>query len=345
MKISHFLFIPLILLTSSLFSQGFLMNKFFKPGVKFNTEYQANRLTNDNYLDFATNRLGMSIPIKSKLGVKIDWKQFKLTDLKALGNWKETTGMLQKYIQPKVHQIIWNGNLNYYNLYGNNFLQADSTITPFSDGLNLVGVNTGITGFHYLRKARILFYSTSIGLVENISHIKGTRPYGSVLAGVAQVAGLSSVVYFGGYLGFGNGVILPAPFLGFDVKLAKKLRLNVTLPVQIKLTYSKKKNHLSFLVAMTGFLSGYEKDNNIHLEGPLTTSYLKLGVNYSFKVSKKVRLFLDAGWADLRRFNFGSKRLDNQRPSKVTGAPYIGISFDRKLGKSLFDASIGNMLN
>ncbi len=317
------------------------MSKFFKPGLKAELLYHPDQLLHENFLDMGNARIGLSIPIKSKFAIKADLSKFKWTDLKDLGNWKKLGSNLQKYLTPKMHQIIWNVNVNYYRLQMRDVFDNQP---DFNAELNLVGLNTGVTGFHYLKKARVLFYSGNVGLVENISEIKGTRPHGAILGGVAQMTGINSVMYFGAYLGAGNGTVLPAPIFGFDTKIAKKLRLNVTLPVQVKLTYKQKKNKLSAYVALSGFLSGFENSSNQYVTGALTASFFKTGLNYNLKVGKRMRFYIDAGWADWRRFNFGVTTTEATK-ARLQGTPYIGFGIDKKLGKSLFDSSIGNMLN
>jgi len=329
----------LLLMAPFSYGQGFITNRIIQSGLVIDGEYHPGDLLYDQDLNFLRSRLGVSVPVKSKFTIKPDFKKFALEDLEVITDWKKKAlPLLQKYLQPKMHQIIWNLNLNYAHFQDDIYFQ------------NMAGFNTGITGFHYLKKAQFLFYSGNFGINENPLNMDKIDVQGSALAGMAILSGIRSVFYFGGFVGYSNKRVFPAPFLGFDTRVAKKLRLNVTLPVQIKLTHKQKKSKLSVFVGLSGFSSGYEPvsvdtvSTEYYNVGYLDASYLKSGIDYSFKMGKRTRLNLFAGYLGWRRFQFGFPLGFDIQPA-LNGAPYFGFSIHQKLGKSLFDASIGNMLN
>lgn len=328
-----------LLIPDLIVGQGFLTGRIIKSGLIIDAEYQPGDFIHGNDLNFLRSRVGVSVPVKSKFTIKPDFKQFALEDLEVITDWKKKAlPLLNKYFQPKMHQIIWNLNLNYAHFQDDENFQ------------NMAGLTTGITGFHYLKKAKFVFYSGTFGVNENPEKFDQLDVQGSALAGMAILSGVRSVFYFGGFVGYANNRVVPAPFLGFDTRVAKRLRLNVTLPVQMKLTYKVKKHKLSVFLGLSGFVSGYESVPNSdsvgtyqYNVGNLNASYLKSGIDYGFKVGKRARLNLFAGYLPWRQFRFGAPSFDFQKD--LGGSPYFGFSLHQKLGKSLFDASIGNMIN
>jgi len=339
MKSLPFLFSILLFTPCLSFAQGLLTSRIINSGLIIDAEYHPGDLLYDNDLNFLRSRIGVSVPVKSKFSIKPDFKKFALEDLVVITDWKrKALPLIQKYFQPKMHQIVWNLNINYAHFQDDFYFQ------------NMAGFSTGITGFHYLKKAKFGFYSGTIGLNENPEYYSKLDVQGAALAGMAILSGVRSVFYFGGFVGYANNQVFPAPFIGFDTKVAKRLRLNVTLPVQMKLTYKKKKHKLSAFFGLSGFASGYEpvRVDTISTEyynvGYLDAVYFKSGLSYSFSLGKRSRLNLFAGYLPWRNFRFGFPKGLSVTPN-LKATPYWGFSFNKKLGKSLFDASIGNMLN
>lgn len=317
--------------------QSFITNRIIQSGLIIDAEYHPGDFLHDDDLNFLRSRIGISVPVKSKFTIKPDFKKFALEDLEVITDWKKKAlPLLNKYFQPKMHQIIWNFNVNYAHYQIPTHLQ------------HMAGFNTGITGFHYLKKAKFVFYSGNIGINENPGNFNRLDVQGSALGGMAILSGIRSVFYFGGFVGYANNNVYPAPFVGFDTRVAKKVRLNVTLPVQIKLTFKQKKSKLSVFLGLSGFASGYELSPAVSLPGDygngnrLSASYLKSGIDFSVKVAKRTRFNLFVGYLPWRRFWIGNAIFFEPN---LNGSPYAGFSIHQKLGKSLFDASIGNMLN
>ncbi len=345
MKAFYFVFV-LILVNGQLQAQGLIMSRFFKPGIKVGLEYQPQRfMVSDGSMDLGRGTAGISLPIKSKLGVKVDWKNLNLKTLTDFKNWKKLPNNLAKVFQPKMHQIFWNINGSYTYLNAADVLidLKPPHSTTGNTKLTLYGANTGITGFHYLRKARILFYSANIGIVEDAFSLNKPQPQANLLAGLVQVTGLHSILYVGAYAAYWEKRVIPVPFLGFDTRIKKGIRLNITLPVSAKLTFKQKKNRFVLLAAYQGLLMALGEPRLVEERGAFAISYLKTGLQYNLKMGKQSRLVLDAGLANMR--NIREREDDIKEQATTPFSLYAGATLHYNFGKSLFDASLGNLLN
>ncbi len=333
---------------------GIIMRQFFKPGLKVSAE--AMPQTTDSYtgkLRLYNGRAGLVIPIKSKLGVKFKPKELmKLENLKELKNikdWKTIPKLAMKVVEPDAYQIFMNLNAGYTVMDGNrrvrDFYPNYDTTT-----YNMYKFSAGVTGIHYRKKMRILFYSGDIGFVETKESFPSFHPNINALVGMGKIQSPFKFNYYGLYLGYANGKIIPVPFVGVDLRLANKARLNVTLPVQLKLSFkANRKTRYALLAQYTGFAGAWGVSEPYNTRQHLNHSYLKTTGILERKLSKEVKLFVEAGWSHARRESWyaGIKLLDRKitKIYRYPGAPYVNVSIYRSFGKSLFDSGIGNLLN
>ncbi len=333
---------------------GILLRQFFKPGVKVGVETMPQSLTNsDNpYLNLYSSKASLVVPIKSKLGVKLKPKELiKLENLKALKNikdWKTIPKLALKIIEPNAHQIFMNFNAGYTMMDGT--IRPDDTQTYEPFNIQLYRFSAGVTGIHYRKNMRVLFYSGDLGFMESSESFSTLHPNVNALVGMGKIHSPFKFTYYGVYLGYANGKILPIPFAGIDFRVANKARLNLTFPIQAKLSFkTNKKTRLALLAQYTGFASGLDNDNDENLRVHQNHSYLKTTGILERKLNKEVKLFVEAGWSVARRtgWNGGTELFakNNIRIFPYKGAPYFHVSVYRSFGKSLFDSSIGNLLN
>ena len=67
------------------------------------------------------------------------------------------------------------------------------------------------------------------------------QPNMTAVIGIAHINRVIYYWYYGAYLNYSNGRFIPAPFFGIEANLAKKLWLNITLPVQMRLGWQLSK--------------------------------------------------------------------------------------------------------
>jgi len=115
---------------------------------------------------------------------------------------------------------------------------------------------------------------------------------------------------------------------------------------------SKKKRY-ALLIQYAGLVSGYTPGVHHAEVAPrhnFTHTYLKTTGILERKISKNLKLFMEAGWASMRRFreyesNTGGLFRKPDKVTKLAGSPYGYIAIYHTFGKSLFDSSVGNLLN
>jgi hypothetical protein len=141
-----------------------------------------------------------------------------------------------------------------------------------------------------------------------------------------------------------------APFIGVDLKLAKKFWWNITLPVQTRFEYKPSK-YLKF-DAVAGFASynwGFGNRNNL---GQFERHYIsgwqfRSGLAINIKTKRGTKFYLEGGYMPFRAFRFDMGR-DNrpfQNPEKLQPAPYLAFSIYYGFKKSLLGSTVENFLN
>lgn len=334
-----FLTLFLLVFCLQLWGQGQLFGFLFRPVVSVETGYTGLLPESDSpyrdRLDVFRAKAGLVIPIKSKLGVNLD-----LTELLKVRKFKD----LLKVTKVKAYQIFWNCNLRYLQTQ---WTSADSSrfFPTGQSKFDSYGLSTGITGLHLLStKFNFLFYSANISIAESGKSLSKINPGFNLLGGYAKMANLRTLWYVAGFAGYNNGQIVASPVVGVDTRIGNIVRLNITLPVQVRLGIKFNKTHrLDLYTNYNGISSGFvnpELDDNRHA---YSISQLRSGAAWVIKMNKQSKLIVEGGWAAARRLNF--RGLD-QRYSKppVKDAPYCNISFFYTFHKSFFDSGMGDML-
>lgn len=322
--------------------QSFIFNQLFQPSVRFNAEYTSDWLgKNADYrASYLRSNINFIVPIKSKFGLTWDWEA--LTKVRKWGDLKNVVGV-------KAYQIFWNIRPMFSWLQYQN---PDTEAAPFSAGnAYLAGLSTGITGMHFRKKFRILFYSINIGLHEQIQTLQRgrIRPTFTGLVGVAQARGLFFYWYYGLYVGYSNGQILPAPFIGVQAKIAPRLWLNITLPVQFRLGYAfTKKFQLDFVAGLSGWGGGFWAQNNAQRHF-FSATQLRTALTASFRFSKQTRLYLEAGFLPYRRWSWGGWSIFGKQPPLfqqpiLKPTFYFGLSLFYSFKKSLLGSAADGLI-
>ncbi len=340
---------------------GIIARQFFKPGVKVGGEAMYEGLLEGdltNELGFYTAKAQVNIPIKSKFGIKVQPKELlklqNLWELRKFASWKTYPKLAAKIIAPNAHQMFWNFNTQYTVMYGSEYYPIEEEGISLEHFSGLMRVSTGVTGLHYLKKMRVAFYSADIGFMEDAQSISRLHPNFTVMGGYAKIQNPFMYYYSGMYLNYNSGRLISIPFAGTDLRIANKARLNLMLPLQAKMSFKvNKKKRYALLLQYNGLVAGFTPQDR-HLpemtRHNFTYTYVKTTGILEQKISKNLKLFMEVGWASQRRFNEYESNTGGlfRKPDKVTklaGSPYAYISIYHTFGKSLFDSSVGNLLN
>ena len=293
--------------SSTINSQAFIFNQLFRPSLRLNTEYVHDFNANKDQLHIGRANINLIVPVKSKLDLKVKWG-----NILKIKKWKD----VKKIAKIRAYQIFWNFRPQFTYL---NFQPQESSNYPFAQRPQLnYGFSTGITGVHLLRKMKLLFYTINIGMNEDLNSIRKPHPSGNLLLGIAHANKLIFYWYYGIYLSYSNGRILPAPFIGIQANIAKRLTLNITLPVQFQLSWkASKKVKLNFITGISGFSGGFglEDLSNKVIRYDFSAFQIRSGLVFTAKLGKQAQLYLEAGMIPYRQVNWNSKDSIFEKPN------------------------------
>lgn len=127
------------------------------------------------------------------------------------------------------------------------------------------------------------------------------QPNMTAVIGIAHINRVIYYWYYGAYLNYNNGRFIPAPFFGIEANLAKKLWLNITLPVQMRLGWQlSKMTKLDLVLGLNGYSSGFTFDQPINggtspQRGFYSGFQFRISATYNIKLGKQTKLFFEAG--------------------------------------------------
>ncbi|MDC0230884.1 DUF6268 family outer membrane beta-barrel protein [Aureispira] len=293
---------------------------------------------NKDQLNIGQFNINCIIPIKSKLKLKVDWK--KILTLK-----------FKKATKLKAYQIFWNFRPKF--MYLDFVYKNGAALNPFKNQpLYSYGFSTGITGVHLitkpLKKPKLLFYSITLGMMEDYESIQQSPvPSFKTIIGLAHMKSLNFYWYYGLYFSYDNDQFIPAPFIGFQAKLYNKLWLNITLPVQIKLSWKvSKKLKIDIGASLSGFSTafGYRENASAEIYRYVIGGFrIKTGLNFNFKLSPQFKLYIEMGSYPYQLTNF---RWDNPPFNKPELGPstYGAVSLYYSFKKSLLGSTIDGII-
>ena len=302
-------------IVSTTFSQSLNVDFLFNPGVTLGTEYLMPSALNDS-TDFQITKYNFqfSQPLKTKIGIKgLDLKNFSFKKLDA-----------------KASQLFLNYNLSVIqpNVGDNNSFE-----TLYKAGFGFTAVTASI-------KKGIWLYSANVYATENSSTLSEsfTPNFRGYIANI-RTKNLKTFYIFGAGLLVHQGQFIPFPLLGIKTKLAKKLRVEIILPVHAKLNYRfNKKMNLDAVVNYNGINTVYREGSKFNNnDQTLNFRQLKTYLALNTKLGKHYKIKLEAGYASFQRVY----KWSNKSSQTVNSAPYIGISINYNFGKSVF----GNFMN
>ncbi|MEO1435559.1 MAG: hypothetical protein AAFV80_08500 [Bacteroidota bacterium] len=331
----------------SLFAQNRSWIQVFKPGLSLESNYLGGSIfEEENVQDLLQNKIDLVIPIKSHYGVKVNWLDMakRLLELKKV----EDIGNLAYAIQPKAHQIFWTFQLNHRQLEYTPFIALG---VPIRDRINLYGAQTGVSGLHYLKKRYFLLYAGSLGFSEEGTSFDEIQPQLSGAFGAGRILSFNSLIVWGAYLHYANGIPYPVPFFGGEFGLLKKTRVSMLLPSYFKIRFNvAKKWDVVIQTQANSFTTGFARPDNLIFPNDdtgrlgLAALQFRHGILLDIQASKQFRLELEMGYAQPNYLSFirQNKEFDRYRP---LAAPYFRVAFHKSFGKSLLEASLGNLLD
>lgn len=321
--------------------QSFILNQFFQPSLSVNGEYahDFNRL-GDRW-DMGRLNANLIIPVKSKLGLEMDWK--KLLNAKSFKD-------LGKVAELKAYQIFWTFRPQVTYL---RYRPEGPKTSPFADSLHFAyGLQTGVTGLHLIKKMRLFFYTINIGAQEDLHSLGKLRPYGNVILGVVNFNKVMYYWYYGVSISASDGQIwpvLPVPFFGVDLHLAKKLWWNITLPIQTRFEW-KTSRFVKFdavaSLATYGWGFGQPMPGGDYQRHYASGFQFRTGLAINLKNKRGTKFYLEGGYMPFRSFGFDTGRklrpLDNPN---LQPSPYVSFSLFYGFKKSLLGSTVENFLN
>lgn len=335
-------------LAQTLSAQAFIFNQIFQPSVRLNVEYtpdMGNRFygNSQDALSYGRANLNLILPIKSRLGLKVDW----LEALKAARNIQSfKLKDIGKIARVKMYQVFWNIRPQVL------FMEYAPTDTAqaayFPRKQQAFGLSTGITGLHTMRRFRILFYAFNASFLEDKTSVKQLQPNVTAVVGVAHVSRVIYYWYYGAYLNYYNGRFIPAPFFGIEANLAKKLWLNITLPVQMRLGWQlSKMTKLDLVFGLNGYSGGFafsQPTPTTNTRGVYRGFQFRVSATYNVKIGKQSKLFFEAGFIPARQFSLGNSS-DNLYQPTLNPTVYGGFSFFYAFKKSLLGSVVDGLIS
>lgn len=337
--------LAIVLLCTNLNGQSFILNQLFQPSIRINTLYNHDfNFLNKDQLQTGQVNINCIIPIKSQLSLKVKWKKMLELPFK-----KQPLKRAAKF---RAYQIFWNFRPKsmYLNLAYKDSLQNH----PFSsDGHFTYGVSTGITGIHFIAKPmkkqfKLLFYSLTVGMMEDQQSIESFRiPTITALVGFAHMKSLTFYWYYGLYFSYDNGQFIPAPFFGIQAKLNKRLWLNITLPVQMRLAWKlSNKLKVDFTVGLSGFSTAFGFQNSTNGDWNryvLGDFRVRAGLNFNIKLSAQSTLYLEGGSFVYQLPSFRGEQPPFETP-ELSPSVYGGVSLFYAFKKSLLGSAIDGII-
>ena len=330
-------------LSAMLHAQSFIFNQLFQPSMRINSEYAPQATLpfgeGTDKISYAKMDMNFIIPIKSKLGLKVDWQEA----LKAAWNFRSLKLKdIGKVARVKMYQIFWTARPQVYHLQ---YASPDTSLAQkLGNPQTIYGLNTGFSGVHTLRGLRLLFYSANIGFMESQTSIRKMHPSFTGLIGVVHLNRLFYYWYYGAYLNYNNGRVIPAPFFGIEANLARKLWLSITLPVQMRLGWQlNKSSKIDFNISLQSTANGYSPLDLLVDRNFFTDWQLRVSAIYTLRLGKQTKLFLEGGMIPWRKFTLG-KGVVNYHKLDAKPAPYVGLSLYFSFRKSLLGDVVDNLL-
>ena len=332
-------------LSQTIVAQLFIFNQLFQPSVRLNVEYMPDGsrwLGNaPDRLEYGRANMNLIIPVSQKMNMKVDWwaavgKVPKLRQLR----FKDIGDVAQL----RMRQIFWNvrPQVSYFQ-----YNTTDSLGAPFRSPQQAYGVSTGITGVHLLRKFRLLFYSVNAGFMEDANSVRRIHPNFTTVVGVANINRLAYYWYYGVYINYSNGRVLPAPFLGIGANLMNKLWLDITLPVQMRLGWQvSKRTKFDFVAGISGFNSGfgYQTSGSTDWQRSFYSGYqVRTSLVWNWRIGNQTKIYLEGGYLPIRNLSFG-RGSDNFYQPTLQPSFYGGVSLYYSFKKSLLGSVIDGLI-
>lgn len=310
---------------------------FFSPSITLRSEtlFSSSLMNTDSIKHLNTGAgIQANIPLKGK--IEFDLNMGKLRNLKDLKSWNDWK-TIKHSIPMDIHA---------YQLFltlGGGYRQVKVDFDQ--DPYRLPYFSGGFMGIHLQKKLRFLFYSANVLVSEDVNTFKQARPFFNALIGQAKLHKFKFLYYYGAFVSVGNKRVLPVPFAGISAGLPGKFRVQVILPLQASVTYTKnKKMPISATAALSGFTSGFENRTSAWLPGfdqrlGFANNFIQTTVGAT-RLFSKSNLRVEAGAAFAQGLSFFNTDKTYRFQPKI--APYLSATYqinfaNRSLVAILFD--------
>jgi hypothetical protein len=332
MRLKFFSFICLLILNISLFAQSLTIKDFpqlFLPSLSVGAEGTLPRPVKSaesvTYYSLGGG-IQANVPISGK--IELDLNLDKLKNWKNIKNWKDIENIGKALpVDVSGYQLFWtvNGGL------------CNTQLTMSGDSTAHLGYyfHTGVSGLHLQKKFRLLFYQATLGFSEDKNTMSQLKPVFSAYMGQARIIKYGFILYYGGYINYTDGALLPIPFVGIYTALPPFFDLQVTLPLQARLSYRKHKTlRASAEIAFSGFQTGYaalDPLTNDYERYRLRSSHLKIATTAEHR-TEGGRLSFEVGTVVARsaKLSQGSTNIADYTPK---GGIYMSVNYQATLGR------------
>tara|TARA_B100000809_G_scaffold105206_1_gene103718 strand:- start:9412 stop:10359 length:948 start_codon:yes stop_codon:yes gene_type:complete len=294
------------------FSQSLNIDFIFNPGIALGTEYLMPSALNDS-TDFQLSKykIQFSQPLKTKVGIDLKGFNFKEMDAKAS----------QLFLD-------YNFNVIQPNLTDDNYFE-----TIYTGGVGLTAVKASLRNGIWIYSANIFASENKTTFSE--SFVPNFRGY---VANI-KTKDLKTFYFYGAGLLVQQGRLVPFPLLGIKTKIASKFRVELILPVHLKLNYRiNKKVSIHGIVSYNGINTVYRQGSTFNgNDQSIYLRQLKTNLSLNAKFGKHYKVKLDVGYASLQQLY----SWNNKTGQSLASATFVGFSLNYNFGKSVF----GNFMN
>lgn len=327
LKLTALLFFYFFFFQTTLsFGQSFdieQVEQIWRPRLKLESKYLGPSAFSDTIGNYFSGEFNTSLtfPIKSKFGadLKLDLSSLKLKDI------------IKNSVRLRAYQVLGNAKFG--------MRQANLGFDSLSNKRNLIYGQAGIMGLWLTPKYRIGFYSANVYIAEDQNTLNTAAVRVNGMIGQYHLKGLRKNYYYGVYLSYSDGLVIPVPFLGGKVPVGDNVTFNYLLPAQIYFNYSPESD-INLCLGAT--LDGYRNGVKIYNKR-LNMNYGSANVflNYRQKLNKVFAFKLEAGYCVKQYIKIndsGNYRSDYPISQGFYGQVTITTLFGRSLFEKVMDA-------
>jgi hypothetical protein len=188
------------------------------------------------------------------------------------------------------------------------------------------------------KKLWAIFYGAEFRFEEQFQNYSGLVPLASTTVGGARIYGKNKIIFYGGYLGYVGGRIIPVPLLGGIYPISKRWSIVGLLPVQVKLSVKVNKRFKQDIIcSVYGFRTGVHNNNllatsqmdriDINTNGLKLSTQSKIKLNHNFVLNAEMGIITNR--TSLTATDSAKENLDSNI------SPYFRVTLNMIFGDSI----------